>query len=61
MTTRLKMFLDVKVLFSNLNLVRAPAFSSRIKALRMTGYSLSYPVNASENGNFKLSLESCPV
>ena len=29
------MFLDVKVLFGNLSLVSAPAFSSRTKALRM--------------------------
>ena len=39
------MSLDVKVLFGNLSLVSAPAFSSRTKALQMVGYSPGYPVN----------------
>ena len=36
------MSLDVKVLFGNLSLVSAPAFSSRSKALQIAGYSPSY-------------------
>ena len=52
------MSLDVKVLFGNLSLVRAPTFSSRTKVLWMAGYSPGYPVNASENGDFNLGCES---
>ena len=52
------MSLDVKVLFGNLSLVSAPAFSSRTKVLLMTGYSPGYPVNASENDDFNLGRES---
>ena len=55
------MSLDVKVLFGNLSLVSAPAFSSRTKVLQMAGYSSSYPVNATENGDFNLGSESYPV
>ena len=47
------MSLEIKVLFGNLSLVSAPGFSSRTKVLWMTGYSPGYPVNASENGDFK--------
>ena len=43
------MSLGVKVLFGNLSLVCSPAFLSRTKALRMAGYSPSYPVNTYEN------------
>ena len=52
------MSLDVKVLFGNLSLVRAPAVSFRTKALWMAGYSLGYPVNAFENGDFNLGCDS---
>ena len=45
------MSLDVKVLFGNLSLVSAPAFSSRTEVLRKAGDSPGYPVNASENGD----------
>ena len=48
------MSLDVKVLFGNLSLVSAPAFSYRTRVLRMAGYSPDYPVNTSENGDFNL-------
>ena len=43
------MSLDVKVLFGNLSLVNAPAFSSRTKVLWMAGYSPPV-INAFENG-----------
>ena len=56
------MSLNVKVLFGNHDSVSAPAFSSRIKVLRMAGYSPGYPVNISENGDFNLiGCESYPV
>ena len=55
------MSLDVKILFGNLSLVRAPALSYRTKALWMAGYSPGYPVNTSENGNFNLGCDSYPV
>ena len=55
------MSLDVKVLFGNLSLVRAPAFSSRTKALQMAGYSPGYLVNTYENGDFNLGCKSYPV
>ena len=58
MTTQTCMSLDVKVLFGNLSLVGAPAFSSRTKVFRMAGYSPSYPVNASENGDFNLDCKN---
>ena len=46
------MSLDVKVLFGNLSLVSAPAFSYRTKVIQMARSSPGYPVNASENGDF---------
>ena len=52
--------MDVKVLFGNLGIVRAPAFSPRTKALWMAGYSPG-PVKASENGDFNLGCERYPV
>ena len=56
------MSLDVKVLsVGNLSSVSAPAFSSRTEVLRMAGYSPGYPVNMSENGDFNIGCESCPV
>ena len=54
------MSLDVKVLFGNLSLFSAPAFSSRTEVLQIAGYSPGYPVNTSENGDFNLGYRIYP-
>ena len=55
------MSLDVKVLFGNISFSSAPAFSSRIDALEMAGYSPSYTVSGSEYGDFNFVFENYPV